>query len=474
MTHVHWAYLFFAALGMAAFWRLRPGTAVLLCVFGGWAALPVGQYPPFWPGQEGSEFPYWIIGLGLPSDMLLTKAWVCPVVAAIGVLLFDFNSIKRFRPAWPDVIPVVWCLSPFSAALAGRTSDPAPWIGALYLSASWGLPWLLGRLYFSTPDGLKQLARAVVLSAVIYLPICLIEGIWQPGVYGWIYEVHPFRTDGMQRYIGYRPIGFLEHGNQLGMWLAGAAVVAIWSAMVLPRPSASNRQQYVLAAVLGLLCLASQSAGAIILAVASLGLLQLFRWVRPRNTLLAVAIVGALGFGTYASGVIPIRKLAESNPVAQRLKAGLSSAGRGSLGWRMAQDERHLKTAYRHVFLGHGEWDWWREGQGRPWGMWLMIVGQFGILGLLSSTAIWIYPAGRALWSMSRIAVVSPQGVIPAALAIVLLITFADSLLNSFVILPLLLIAGGMAVPPGPLPNLPSGPVRLPLRQGSEAGSGPP
>lgn len=476
MTVVQWAYLIFAIVGMACFWRFKPRTAVLICLFGGWAFLPVGQFPPFWPGQEGTDFPYWIIGLGLPSDMLFTKAWVCPLVAVLGVFIFDFKHIRTFRPAWADLLPVLWCLSTLGPAIAGRTSDPSPWLSILYLSASWGLTWFLGRLYFSDRSSLKPLAVAIVVSVVAYLPIGVIEGIWGPRVYGWVYEVHPFRFDGDVRYIGFRPLGFMENGNQLGMWLAGGALVALFLALsgVTDRAVRGIRWGWILAIVTAVMLVASQAVGAILLAMGAGVTLFGFQWVRPR-TVVMIALTGAvLGFGIYATGVVPLRKLAESNPIGQGVRQALRDAGRGSLGWRLAQDERHLRTAHQTAMVGSGKWDWWRVNQQRPWGQWLMVVGQFGFVGFAAFTAVWLYPAIRALWNLGIGEASAGPGALQAVLAMLLLITWADSLLNSFVLLPLLLVAGGLAVGSSTLPIPASRGGDLPQRQvlGGRAGVG--
>lgn len=478
MTVVQWAYLIFAVVGLACFWRFKSRTAVLICLFGGWAFLPVGHFPPFWPGFEGTDFPYWIIGLGLPSDMLFTKAWVCPVVAVLGVLLFDFKRLRTFRPTWVDLLPALWCLSPLGPALAGRTSDPAAWLGVLYLSATWGITWFLGRVYFADREGLRSVAQAITLSALLYLPLNLIEGIFKPQIYGWVYDPHPYQREGMIRYIGYRPLGFLEHGNQLGMWVAGAALVAVWMAFRERNSIHGTRYQVVIATVLVIMSFAAQSAGAIVLLVVGLLLLVATRWVSPRKLIVGSAVLVALGGGVYASGVVPFRKIAETTPFGQRSLELLRSTGRGSLGYRIAQDEKHLAAAYQTAVLGSGRWDWWRGKTSRPWGQWLLVVGQFGFVGLVAFSGIWLYPAIRTLWSLDA-GVVGGAGVqgglgaVPAVLAMLLLITWADSLLNSFVLLPLLLVAGGLAVGSSTLPIPASRGGDLPQRQvlGGRGGS---
>ncbi len=85
----------FAAYGIATlvlFRLLAPSHAVAGTCFAGWLLLPVGNFPA---GSTGTVFPYWITGVAIPSDMLLTKMWWPPVVALIGACLVDGARLGR-------------------------------------------------------------------------------------------------------------------------------------------------------------------------------------------------------------------------------------------------------------------------------------------------------------------------------------------------------------------------------------------
>ena len=138
----------------------------------------------------------------------------------------------------------------------------------------------------------------------------------------------------------------------------------------------------------------------------------------------------------------------------------LQKIGRGSFGWRLEQDERHVKTARRMPWLGSGQWDWWKNGAGRPWGLWLLAFGMYGGVGLLALEAMQIGPVLGAVrppqssgdppatresntaGSKSRLRDMNLR----LGLAAVLLLTAIDNLLNGDMILPLVLVIGGMSV----------------------------
>src|SRR6187551_3332187 len=208
------AYVIFPFVALAIFRFARPATAALVVFLGGWLLLPVGNYPP---GSDAVIFPYWITGLAVPSSMLLTKAWVAPAAALLGVALFDRPALARVKPGWMDLPIALWCAWPLLQASIGTTPDPAGWLSSAYLFGSWGLPWLLGRAYFGEAAGQMKLLKALAVSTIVCLPISLLEGPVGPILYGWTYHAHPLRLDGAQRYVRFRPIGYFEHGNQFGL-----------------------------------------------------------------------------------------------------------------------------------------------------------------------------------------------------------------------------------------------------------------
>ena len=270
----------FAVAALLLFRFVTPACAVAVTCFAGWLLLPVGHFPE---GSANVVFPYWITGAAVPSDMLLTKMWWPPVIALAGALLTDRKTLARWRPGWIDVPMFLWCVWPLGQWSFVANPEPQPWLASLYLTAAWGVPWLLGRVYFCGYDGGRRLLTAIVAGLAVIAPIALIESILGPKVYGWFYELHPFRFDGEQRYVGFRPLAFFENGNQYGIWVAATALAAIWLWQTAPDPRLRGRLAAI--AVLGLaIALMSQSVGAILILGAGLALLwamsrPLTRWI---------------------------------------------------------------------------------------------------------------------------------------------------------------------------------------------------
>jgi hypothetical protein len=433
----------FAGYAVVAFLLFRfavPSHAVALTCFGGWFLLPVGHFPA---GSSNAIFPYWITGAAVPSDMLLTKMWWPPVVALAGAMLADRQSLVRWRPGWADLPMLLWCLWPIGQWAFVEAPKPQPWIASLYLAGAWGAPWLLGRIYFGGDGGRRRLIISIVAGMALIAPIALIESTFGPTLYEWFYGPHPFRFDGAERYFGFRPLGFFEDGNQYGIWVAGtaAAAIGLWQATWVP----ARRRAFAFTAVAGVaIAVMSQSLGAVLLLSAGQALLWTIRrspirWFLPLFLLLVVS-----SSAIYLSGRVPFRELAGATTIGRQTVDLIRSSGRGSLIWRIARDQAALPLILAHPVVGTAQWDWWRTNQERPWGLALLMLGQFGLIGMLLAFGSLLLPAIRALATTQRIRRLN-NNITASTLAVIVLMASADALLNSFFFYPAILTAGALA-----------------------------
>jgi hypothetical protein len=438
--NIELANLGFVPCGLAVFWFCRPAVAVFIVFLGGWLLLPVGHFPA---GSASADFPYWITGLAVPSDMLLTKAWIAPAVALLGTLAFDRAAWSRLRPLWMDAPMALWCAWPLLQSLVAAEPRPQPALASLYLLGSWGLPWLIGRMYGSTREGQQLLATGLAWSALACLPFSLIEGAIGPAVYGWVYEPHPFRFDGAIRYLGYRPLGFFEDGNQFGLWVSMSALAAFWLAVTAPAGAAA-RGARATAALVGAMAVAAQSVGALLMLGIGAGFLWACRLLRPRRMVAAVAVVLIVGGAVYVSGVVPITEFGKNTALGQKVVDVFRAAGRGSFTWRISQDQKLLPDAMARPVAGSAAWDWWRPKGTRPWGLSVLVLGQFGLVGLgLCFGALLAAPL-RLAWRAPRASGWRAQG-LPLMLATLVVLTALDALMNSFIFFPAIVVAGGLA-----------------------------
>ncbi|MFT4114307.1 hypothetical protein [Silvibacterium sp.] len=433
------AFLAWVPVSLVLGVRYPPRIAYLAIFLGGWALLPAARF-----GYISDPFPYWILGDCLPSNYFLTKSTVSGICALLCLLIFHRDSLRNFRLTLWDLPMLMWCLAPLLSGIANALPAGTMFRMELFQLLAWGAPYLIGRLYFSETHALRLAAQAFVIAGLLYVPICIYEIVRGPQLYAHLYGYLPLQWIGAKRYFGYRPIGLLENGNQLGIWMATSALIATWLWAKRIVTHIARIPVALVATILLLTTLACQSAGSILLLVALLP----FVFVSHRTFPRAIAILFIFGIvffaGVRLTNVVSLRHIVRENHAARDVEVFMRKIGKGSFGWRLSQDERHVGIALERPVLGYGEWDWWRRGTLRPWGLWLLGFGMFGILGLVALETLQFVPVIRAIWfplARSDIEYLNLRH----ALAAAILITAVDNLLNSAMILPLLLIIGGMS-----------------------------
>jgi hypothetical protein len=434
------ALLAWVPVSLLIFRRLPVRIALLINFIGGWAVLPAAHYV-----DNGVAFPYTILGTSLESDFFITKATILGLTGILGVYIFDRSSFKRFQLTVWDLTMGMWLIAPLLSAIANPDNFTEGLIGEAYQLLAWGSPYLIGRLYFTDTQSLRIAAKAFVIGGLAYVPFCIFEIFRGPQIYAFLYGYQPFRWNGANRFIGFRPVVLLENGNQLGIWMATATLIAIWLWRRKTAKSIVGIPILVVAISLFVVTILCQSTGAILLLLA----LAPFVFVDPRylsRSMTIVVVVGILAFAAFRiANVVSIQDLINENSTAHAVSNYLKSIGKDSLGWRLTQDERHIETALYQPILGYGQWDWWKTGIERPWSLWLLVFGMYGGVGLVSLEALLLIPTLRAVWfplARSDIGYTNMRHTLSAAV----LITSIDSLLNSSVILPLLLVIGGMTI----------------------------
>jgi hypothetical protein len=436
---VLWSWI---PVSLVLFWRLPAPKAAAACLVGGWLLLPTARFD----ASAAVEFPYWIMPACLPSDDWTTKARVIGVALLLGVMAFDPKSWLRFRPSFFDLPMLGWCLVPLASGPANGVSPAGSLADAAYQSLAWGVPYLVGRLYFSSPGGLDVLARAIVGGGLAYLPLCVFEFVSGPRLYETLYGFHPFRFQGPIRYVGFRPLVFMEDGNQLGIWLAASALTATW----LWR-SGQLRQFWGMpggpvAAVLIAQSVMAQSVGAVILLFAGLAAMEILRRFEMTWPLAVVGGVLLALVAARAANLFDAKALAMGTGVGRRLVDASVKANRTSFGWRLRVEERAAKVALQRPVLGRGRWDWWRAGlEGeRPWGLVSLVLGMYGVVGWVLLLGAFVAPILAFLKVGPTRFWVAPNRAPAAAMAGALSIMGLDAILNPCFVLPFASVAGGL------------------------------
>lgn len=389
-------------------------------------------------------------GIDIPGLPDLDKVNATSLGALIGITIFDAKRLQQFRPSWVDVPMLVWCLASIPSALTNPLPPEAT--SQLYDGLSgvvkdfltWGAPYLVGRLCLNDLPALRELAIGIVLGGLIYVPLCLFELRMSPCLHLWVYGYHPSSFEMAIRFGGYRPMVFMQHGLMLGMWMASAALVAVWLWQ-----TGSLRRLYgfpigPLAAGLIAVTILCKSLGAIALLLFGLGAMYAIRHVRSTAIILALVSIPVLYMFVRAERIWSGQELVE-------LAAMISDERADSLLGRFENEDLIAEKAAQKPLFGWGGWGAWRvkDEFGRDItvsdGMWVIALGEKGLVGLTSLSALVLLPivllARRVparQWSTAWAAA-------PAVLAMLLLLYALDNLLNAMMNPVYFLAAGGLS-----------------------------
>jgi hypothetical protein len=171
-------------------------------------------------------------GFALPGVPDYTKMSGTVVGILLSAFLFDSGRFLTLRPRWIDLPMVIYCFCniPTTATNGLTTWDALSSIMAAFIS--WGLPYLVGRVYLTDLESFADLARAITIGGLLYVPLCLLEMRLSPVLSGALYGYSPW--EGI-RYGGFRPRVFLNNGLALSAWMMNVAIIgyALWSSGVI-------------------------------------------------------------------------------------------------------------------------------------------------------------------------------------------------------------------------------------------------
>src|SRR3954452_11160232 len=177
---------------------LLPGRwAAAVAVVGAWLLLP----------------PYGIPIANFPDYSKTTAATIGMV---LGTLLFGLDRILAFRPRWFDLPMLAWCFCPLASSLDNGLGWDDGLAGSLGHIIEWGLPYLIGRMYFQDFEGLHAFTVTMVVGGLAYVLPCLFEIRMSPRLLGWVYG---FSSLQGTRFGGFRPNVFFGTGLELGLWM---------------------------------------------------------------------------------------------------------------------------------------------------------------------------------------------------------------------------------------------------------------
>lgn len=412
----------------ALFSMMSPVRAMIVSFVGAWMLLPT-------------------TGINIPGLPDYTKMTAAAVATLVGAAIFDPARLAAFRFSALDIPMLAWCLCPFASSIANGLGSYDGISAVVEHLIVWGLPYYLGRVYLTDVAATRHLAMALFIGGVVYIPLCLIEIRMSPQLNYWLYG---FGGAGIEYSSelgkwGSRPQVFMGTALTLGLFMTASSLAGLW----LWRTGTVHRVGVwsmggVVAAVV-VVSVACKNMGALSLLVA--GWIALWAARRFKTKLIAFVLVtiAPLYMITRASG----------NWAGDGLVYFASSVNdrrAESIRFRLENEELLIEKALQRPAFGWGRW-----GRARVYaemwdgtlkdvtvtdGLWVIAIGNTGLVGLASITAVLLCPAYLFLRRLPVGAWDSPS-VGPAVVIAMLVVLYAiDNLFNAMQN-PIYLVAAG-------------------------------
>jgi hypothetical protein len=366
----------------------------------------------------------------------------------LGAFLYDSSRFKVLHfSAW-DLPILIWCGVPFFTSLSNGLGAYDGLNALLGRGIQWGVPYLIGRMYFRDLKSMEQLCFGFFIGTLIYMPLCWFEVVMSPRLHRIIYGFHPHDFGQAKRGGGWRPVVFMHHGLMNSMWmvsgfLAGLAL-ACAGRLKAYFPPAFRNFTFPLLVVLFVTLILLKSTGALGLLLLGIGLLLVSRILRLSIPIRMVMILPTLYVVTRSTNLWDGQNLIEA-------VASIASEERtGSLAYRIDNETILSEHAWKRPLLGWGEWkrSFVTNALGQiisvPDGLWILAFGKSGYVGLSALMALFLVPVYLFLKKLPAKRWRDPTVAAILSAPILLLLFALDSLLNDMFNPLMLLLAGGL------------------------------
>lgn len=420
--------LFLLWIGVVAllFAVMQPRRAVLVAFVGGWLFLPNAEV-------EIRSLPDVIPKL----DRFATTAFGI----MIGVVCFDAKRLGTLRLSVLDLPMVIFCVSIIPTSLSNGLGLYNGLAACFDLAIDWLVPYFVGRLYFRDMASVRELAIAIVIGGLIYVPLCWWEMRMSPQLHIALYGLGR-KFGNLQRYGFWRPVVFLYSPLAVGMWLATATVCGVWLAGSGSVRRLGGYSLWWAVAAIGLTTVASRTVGAILLMIIGAGLFPIVRLQKSLWLLVALLLLVGSYPALRVAGVLPREK------VTAVLASVFDENRVASMDFRMRHEDELAAKAQQRPWLGWGGYGRARVQTSKGGdasvtdGLWIILLGNRGWIGLLSLTAAFLVPPLLFCTRVPARLAVQEYASPGAALSVLLVVFWADKLPNAF-LNPTIVVAMG-------------------------------
>lgn len=429
--------ILFVPVALAVFALVRPRIAVLTVLLAG---------PMLLPEQVAFDAP------GLPPTDKYSLTTIC---ALLGTLMTSRHRLRAARLGRGiDLFALVTLAGYAGTSMTNRdvltygaTILPALTLydagaGVFRAVVALFLPFFLGRALFRDSEALRDVLVALVVAAILYSPLILIEARMSPQIHRIVYGFHQHQFIQTVRAGGYRPMVFMTHGLTLAMFVSCATLAAAGlhrARVTLPMALPSGP---VLAWLL-LILLLMRSAAALMYGLVALGLVFLAR-PRTQGRVAALLTLLVLGYPMLrTSGLFPVEDLLQA-------AASISPERAQSLGFRFYNEDLLLEKALERWVYGWGSfgrnriYTSWGQDVSVTDGFWVIVLGSNGAVGFIGVFGVLLAPIWMAARRLRRLEPGATRTLL-GVLTLIVAVLGVDLLPNSIMSVITMLLAGALA-----------------------------
>jgi hypothetical protein len=350
---------------------LPPRRAVIVAFVAAWLFLPVAGY----------NLP------GLPD---YTKRTATCLGVLLGTIAFQSNRLFALRPRWADLPMVTYCLCPIISSLSNGLGLYDGCSASLAYVTTWGLPYLIGRIYFTRLEHLREAAVGIVVGGLVYVPFCAWEMRMSPQLHRIVYGFMQGWAE--MAYGGFRPQVFMSCALEVALWMSATAIIGFW---LWASGSVRHLNGYPLGwLVCGLIVTAflCKVTGAWLILALGIGFWFALKSSRTRWPAVALILLPVLYITTRLSGAW------SGDHAVNLIRTCLNERRAQSLEFRFRNEDLLAARALKQPLFGWGGWgrNFVNNAAGKAVttvdGMWIIALGTNGLLGLIAFESAFLMP----------------------------------------------------------------------------------
>ena len=289
---------------------------------------------------------------------------------------------------------------------------------------------------------LKDLAQAIAIGGLCYIPLCLFEIRFSPVLAAWVYGIQVSWLG--VRYGGYRPNVFLSTGLELGMWMANASLISyvLWSSGTIKVIKSVPFVMLMLALVVtSVLCKSTGAVGLMVFGLTIFWVVRRFKWPVAIWLLIAVPPLYCV---TRAYDIWSGKEIVDF------ATATVGAERAASYQYRLNMERLLADQALERPIFGWGRFNRSQllNAKGEkltvPDGFWIIVLGCQGMVGLSAMLSMFLLPMALTMRRFPVKTWRDPKVGPVVGLALMMTLTMLDFLSNAMMMPIYPLVIGGL------------------------------